>query len=300
MVWHAVAVIITRQPAATPAGLHIQDYLEWKRSTTKNPATVKMYERWVRRYLQFLEGDKITLESIGRFRTYLTIEKEYSPKNIQYGLQLIRDYISYQITVHRLDFPLKLLKIPQERSNSHTPISYDEYQKMIDLLPLNEPVPLQRRLMLSLLWETGMRGGELLRLRISDLSEQQAVIHNEKNHRNRLIGWSENTEKLLRFYLPLRKNLPADADWLFVSFKYRPCRKMTVRQLERIVEELRKKIGTKNEIRPHSFRHGFVHRQLEAGKPITTIAQMLGHSTTLNVLTYAQLTGKEIREAWKM
>lgn len=277
----------------------MQDYLEWKRSTTKNPATAKYYEMWVKRFLTFLGNRPITLENVGKFRAFL-LERGYSVKSIQYGTQLVRDYISYQNTVHALNFPLGLLRIPTERSNSHPAITLDEFESMKSLLPKNEPQSLQRRLMITLLWETGMRVGELLRLRISDLKERGAIIHNEKNHRSRRIGWSQETEKLLQFYLPLRKHMKADEDYLFVSFRWKPSRKMTSRQVERIIEELRKKIGSPNKLRPHSFRHGFVHRQLEKRTPITTIAQMLGHSTTMNVLTYAQLNSREIIDAWEM
>lgn len=280
----------------------MQDYLDWKRSTTKNPLTVGMYELWVRRYLTFLKGGDITLESIGRFRTFLKVEVQYSPKNIQYGTQLIRDYISYQNTVHNLNFPLSLLKIPQERSQSHPAITKEEFDAILALLPTNEPQTLQRRLMLKMLWDTGVRIGELLRLKMGDLKEKDAIIHNEKNHRSRRIGWSAETEKLLQFYLPLRKHLKVqgDEDYLFISFKYHPCRPLTTRHMQRVVEELRKTANIQSPITPHSFRHGFVHRKLEERKPITTIAQMLGHSTTLNVLTYAQLNSAEIKEAWIM
>lgn len=281
----------------------MQDYLDWKSSTTKNPDTVKHYSRWVRRFTQFLKGEEITLEKVIEFKRHLqgSYTKKgdlYSPKNIQYGLQLVRDYISYQMTMHGLEFPLKLLKIPQERSRSHYAVTYDEYRVMSELLPLNEPQGLQRRLMLALLWDTGMRVGELARLKISDITGRSALIHNEKNHRSRTIGWSQRTEELIRFYLPLRGNLNAEEDWLFVSFKWRPCKKFTTRQIERIVEEIRKEAKIDNLVRPHSFRHGFVHRQLAGGRPITTISQMLGHSTTFNVMAYAQLNSKEIKEAW--
>lgn len=280
----------------------MQDYLEWKRSTTKNPATVKMYAMWVHRYLNFLKGGEITLESVGRFRKFLAKPDglNYSPKNIQYGTQLVRDYIKYQNTVHDLQFPVSLLKIPQERSKSHPAITRDEFERMLVFLPKNEPITLQRRLMLTLLWETGMRVGELTRLKISDLKKNGAIIENEKNHRSRRIGWSNETERLLKFYLPLRRHLQTDEDYLFVSFHWKPSRKLTTRQIERVIAELRGKAGLENEIRPHSFRHGFVHRQLEKKTPITTIAQMLGHSSTLNVLTYAQLNSAEIKEAWEM
>lgn len=273
------------------------DYLKWKRETTKNPKTAVMYAMWVKRFLKFLEGEPITLNRVMFFRAYLAT-LDYSPKNIQYGLTLVRDFISYQMTMHGLEFPLKLLKIPQERSKSHHAITPEEYDKLLSVLPLNHPLTLQRRLMVSLLWDTGMRGGELLRLRISDIKGRSAVIQTEKNSRNRLVAWTEETDKVLRFYLPLRKNLDTGNDFLFVSFRQRPRKALTIRQLEWVFKDTAKKAGLGLDIRPHGMRHGFTHRQLRKKTPITTIAQMLGHSTVFNVLTYAQLASKEIEEAW--
>lgn len=285
-------------PRLVPAGILMKTYLEWKESTTKNPTTVKMYGMWVKRFLDFIQGEPITLELVMDFKKYL-VGREYSPKNIQYGLTLVRDYLGYEVSKGNLVFPLKLFRIPQERSNSHHAITQEEFDRMIGCLPSHETLPLQRKVMLSLLWDTGMRAGELLRLKLSDLKENRsAIIANEKNHRNRLVAWSPATERFLRIYLPLRKRLKTKDDHLFVSFHWKPHKKMSTRNLEHIFKEVCKKTGLSDTIRPHGMRHGFTHKQLHKRQPITTIAQMLGHSTIYNVLTYTQLNSVEIRDAW--
>lgn len=273
------------------------DYLEWKKSHTAK-TTPQNYERWVKRFHTFLERNTLdfTLEDVGRFKVHL--QTKYSPKNIQYGLSILRDYVGYNVAVHGLNFPIHLFKVKTERSVSHHPVTRAQFELMVKSLSPNEPLSLQRRLMITMLFETGMRVGELMNLKISHLKPYNAIIHNEKNTRSRLIGWSERTESLVQKYLPLRRNLKCDEDWLFVSFRYYPTRQMTTRQVERIVREMCFKTGITDPIRPHSFRHGFVHRKLEEGKPITTVAQMLGHSTAMNVMNYARLSSKEIKEAW--
>lgn len=275
----------------------MQNYIEWKRSTV-GKATLDAYVRWVTFFQNILNKDAdYTLNDVAKFKTFLE-EASYSPKNIQFGFHIVRDYLNYLIAVEGLNFPIHLFRIKNERSNSHHPITEIEYEKMIAVLPDYEPQALQRRLMLSMLHDTGMRGGELLNLKIRDLKLQRAVINNEKNKRQRLVAWTSETQRLLRKYLYFREQMVTAEDYLFVSFKWKPTRKLTTRQLERIVIDTRRKAKLKTIIRPHSFRHGFVHRRLKEGKPITTVAQMLGHSTTMNVLTYAQLSSKEIHEAW--
>ena len=262
------------------------------------PATVPQYVRWVQFFQTVLNKDNdYVLDDISTFKSFLE-GANYSPKNIQFGLHIIRDYINYLIAVEELQFPIHLFRIKNERSNSHHPITETEYDKMIAVLPDYEPQALQRRLMLSMLHDTGMRGGELLNLKLKDLKPQRAIINNEKNKRQRLVAWTPETQRLLRKYLYFREQMETAENYLFVSFKWKPTRKLTTRQLERIVIDTRQKAKIRTIIRPHSFRHGFVHRRLKEGKPITTVAQMLGHTTTLNVMTYAQLSSKEIHEAW--
>lgn len=277
----------------------MKDYLEWKKSTLE-PCSYHNYERWVTRFLKFLKKpiSELKLEDIGLFKQYLK-SIPYSPRNIQYGLSIIRDFIGYEVAIHNLAFPLKFFKIHTERSNSHYAITESEYYVMLATFMPTSPRKVQRRLMLQMLWDTGMRGGELLRMRISDIKDlREAIIENEKNKRNRLVAWSAETTWLLKLYLTMREEIHCTEDYLFVSFSLKNPTKMNMRTLQLIIKTATRQLD--NKISPHSFRHGFVHRHVKDGKPITMIAQMLGHSTPLNVHAYAQMSGLETRMAWNL
>lgn len=272
-------------------------YFQWKKSNV-DPKSFPAYVRWISLFMTVLNKESdYTLDDISRFKLFLE-NALYSPRNIQFGLYIIHDYIHYLVSMGELTFPIHLFRIKVERSVSHTPISEIDYKSILALLPINTPISLQRRLMLMLLHDTGMRVGELLRLRISDLRKRSAIINNEKNKRQRLVAWSDATEATLVNYLHLRKELQRKEDWLFTSFQMQRNHSLTTRSVQRILKGLCVEAGIKTKLSPHSFRHRFVHRQLEDGKPITTVSQMLGHSTTHNVLTYAQLSSVEIKDAW--
>lgn len=281
--------------------IFMEQYLQWKQSHVQQ-RTLSHYRRWIIKFEKFLKYSgkdikQVDIVDVSMFKEYLE-DQEYAPKNIEFGLHIIRGYLSYLNTMKVIDIPVSLIKIKLQRSKSHYAITRKDFATIMLELKDDEPLTLQRKLMLMMLWDTGMRVGELLSIKITDLEKRHTIIHNEKNTRKRLVSWSEDTEKLLQKYLPLRKELPSSCDALFVSFQYRPCRALTTRTVERIVKDLREKAKLKNEVRPHSFRHGFVHRQLEKRTPITTIAQMLGHSSTSNVLNYSQLADYEIHGAW--
>lgn len=272
------------------------DYFTWKRSNVA-PSSYPNYERWVKKFIKF-HGDTstVTLEDIARFKSHLEAYG-YSPKNVQYGLSIVRDYLHYQVEVHGLSFPLKLFRIKNERSDSHHPITREEFSHMLGKVPAYTEQNIQRRLMILMLWDTGMRGGELLRLRVSDIQDlKYAYIDNEKNYKRRLVAWNDETAHVLSMYLAIRSEILSAEDWLFIPLKRERKDKISMRNLQLIIKELSE--GLEATISPHSFRHGFVHRMLDEGKPITTVAQMLGHSTSLNVMTYSQRSGPEMREAW--
>lgn len=274
------------------------DYFTWKKSNVAE-SSYPNYERWVNYFLEFHNDiEHVSLNDIAHFKNYL-FAKGYSPKNVQYGLSIIRDFLGYQVAACGLNFPIKLFRIKIERADSHTPITREQYQYMLHRVPATSEEGVQRRLMLQMLWDTGMRGGELLRLRISDLRKlTHALIENEKNYKSRLVAWSEDTTYLLSIYLPIREKVNSAEDYLFVSLYRKGPNKMklTMRALQLLVKAASK--GLEESLSPHSFRHGFVHRKLDEGQPITTVAQMLGHSTSLNVMTYSQRSGPEMRQAW--
>lgn len=278
----------------------MSNYLAWKKSYV-TPGTYENYVRWNIRFRRVIKKDPLTftLEDIGVFKDYL-IKQGYAPKNIQYGLTIIKDYLGYLCTVEGLHFPLSLFKIQNERGVSHYALTEEEYEKLLKSVSNGDIQSIQRCLMLRMLWETGIRVGELLSIRIANLMPCRMYIENEKNKRSRMIAWSEETERLIQQYLKARNKVWTDSDCLFVSLGYKKkIGVMTSRNIQRIMIELTKEAGLSNKISPHSFRHGFVHRQLAAGKPVTTVAQMLGHSTPFNVLTYHQLSGIEVKQAWE-
>lgn len=291
-----MGVLSNRTPPLAGRGVFMKEYLAWKKSYL-SPVSYPNYERWTIRFFSFIGRDisKLALDDLQRFKDFLII-KGYSPKNIEYGLSIIRDFLSYQNDVHPLNFPLKRFKIRRERSIPHYAITEDEYRAIRYAMRDENPIGIQRQLMIGILWDTGVRVGELMRLKVKDLRHREAVIENEKNQKRRLIMWSEETQKLLERYLVLRHS---PAEWLFTPFGSSQDSHMSSRNLEKILEEIRVRAGIINKITPHSFRHGFVHRQLAQNVPITTVAQMLGHSTSLNILTYHQLSGTEVKEAWR-
>lgn len=274
------------------------DYFTWKASYTRNVKTAKAYKVWIDRFLEYTGKDpqEVTLEDVTWFRD--SMKKKYAPANIQYGMSIIHDYLKFQMA-HGLVFPIALFKVKRERANSHYVLREAEYQKMVTSLLPNSQRAVRDLVMMRVLWETGVRVGELTRMKMDDLVKQGCQIHNEKNTYRRNVYWSKETDELMRFYLSLRGRLQRKCRDVFVASEEGDDG-ISSRQVERIIKHIVGKNNLNKRICPHSFRHAFVHRQILRGISEPVVANMVGHASTNTIMTYSKLSSRELSAAWGM
>ncbi len=154
-----------------------------------------------------------------------------------------------------------------------------KYLKEDELKALLEaPRRMRDRLIIKLMYETGMRVGELASLTIGDvdldsseISIQRAKRHEEGRKVPIVNSW---TKTMLHDYIGTRKNRK---DPLFVSNKRGP---LSRRQVERLVSNYAEKAGIEPDKRhPHVLRHTHAVQALKSGIDLRTLQQNLGHSS---------------------
>lgn len=154
-----------------------------------------------------------------------------------------------------------------------------KYLKEDELKSLLEaPRRMRDRLIIKLMYETGMRVGELAALTIGDvdlesgeITIQRAKRHEEGRKVPIVNSW---TKMMLRDYIGTRKTRK---DPLFVSNKRGP---LSRRQVERLVSNYAEDAGIEKDKRhPHVLRHTHAVHALKSGIDLRTLQQNLGHSS---------------------
>lgn len=147
--------------------------------------------------------------------------------------------------------------------------------------------------MIDLLYSTGIRVGELVKLNISDINfeERECVVFG-KGDKERRVYFDAKAKLHLQSYINQRTdNNPA----LFVSLDY-PYDRLKISGVEIRLRELGRSINVEK-IHPHKFRRTMATRAIDKGMPIEQVQKILGHSQIDTTMQYAIVNQNNVKTA---
>lgn len=180
----------------------------------------------------------------------------------------------------------------------------DVVPRMINDLKLPEVLPLEsiermieastevrNKAIISLLYSSGLRVGELCRLAPGDIymSTMQVHIRGGKNHWDHWTILSQHSLDLLTEYW---RSYPVQREHLFVALKA-PHDPLYASGVEAMVKKLGKKVGIQN-AHPHTLRHSFASHMVEQGVSLEHIQAMMGHRDADSTHKYIHVSNKSL------
>ena len=145
----------------------INEYLDWKASYTQKASS--NYSLHLKRFANYTKKDleKISITDVVNFQ--LNLKTKYSLANVAYSMVVIKNFfIFYRKQGSDCVDPF-LINIPKFTPHSHSTITNEEYEKMLEALRDDEFWNVQTKVIIKLLFETRIRVSELCDLNISDL-----------------------------------------------------------------------------------------------------------------------------------
>ncbi len=232
----------------------------------------------------------------------------YSPKGVN------QDIRSFQATLHFLQergfaVPRALLRLPGLKEPDSLPRFLTDEQVSLLQADLEGRVrraetgtqrrnALLDRAAFYLLWQGGLRLGEVEELRLDDLNistssiqvldNRQLLIRQGKGRKDRAVYLTDKAAAALRAYLAVRGGGATGHVFLF---RHQPVGKDFIRGR---IKAAGKRAGVK--VTPHQLRHTFATQLVNAGCKITTIQALLGHKRINTTLTYARVHDRTVAE----
>ncbi|NOR26481.1 MAG: tyrosine-type recombinase/integrase [Desulforhopalus sp.] len=148
--------------------------------------------------------------------------------------------------------------------------------------------PVRDRALILLLLHTGMRIGELLRVKIADiiLPERKILLYlGEKNFQGRIVYFSSDAEQALKKWLEIRDS---GSEYLFYGYAGQELSHVGAWMIMR--KALRKTGLEHRGYSLHSLRHTFATNMLNAGLRLEVLQQLLGHLSIEITLRYAKVS----------
>lgn len=274
----------------------IQIYLDWKASHT----TVA-YERYQIRLAQFKQfiGEHTLLRYVKGddiVAYHKQMEQTYSSATVAYSARILRNFFYFWHGRREVDFnPKEIIPIRFINPNKDM-VTREDFEEMTDLLNEDYYDDLKKKLVLHLLWDTGMRISELCDIELGHISEENkdglrtAKVRSRKSMRYNLVVWGKQTNALLIKFLGIRACQDVPTDKLLINIK--TGKPYTPRSIQRWIKELSEMAMLEKEITPHSFRHGKANYILDQGGSVRDVSAILRHVKPESSFHYMQLSTK--------
>lgn len=260
------------------------DYLEKLFLLNYSMNTIRTYHSLL---LQFLNSHKdrgigqisiFTEEDINQYHRQMVQAGAYSCSFINQSINAVKFY--FQRVLGRHEVQLNNVERPEKPERLPTVLSKEEVKKI-----LSATDNLKHRCMLQLLYAGGLRIGEVINLKITDVKSDRnlLLIRGGKGKKDRTTVLSQKLLENLRVYY--KEYSPKE--WLFegqFGGQY------TSDSLRNVFQACRKRAGVKTNATPHTLRHSFATHLLEQGTDLRYIQTLLGHRSSKTTEVYTHVT----------
>lgn len=218
---------------------------------------------------EYIDQDEINEYLVGLARDPKSPSRS-SFKHMVYGLRYY-----YRL----LGMNAKAIALPSLKGNTKLPVILNR-KELKELFAA--PTLLKQRIVLSLIYSAGLRGREVINLKIGDVDFERMTIHirQSKYKKDRILPLSPTMA------IGLKKYLAAENPHIWLFNGKEASKKYSVRGLSWIIRENLKKTSIGKQVNLHSLRHSYATHLLEEGLNIVTLKELLGHAVITTTMIY--------------
>jgi site-specific recombinase XerD len=269
-----------------------QRMLDDLRRRNYSPETIRGYIRAVQNFAAYFgrSPEQLGAEELRRYQLHLLYERKLALGTVEFTISALR--FLYKRTLKRRDLAFDDLPFPKQPRTLPMVLSQDEVRRLIEA-PSNP----MHRMILMLLYATGMRRSEASRLKVDDIDSERMVIHIRcgKGLRDRDVPLTPKLLAALREYWLWKK----PQVYLFPSRiggrnPEKPISDKTVWELCRAAAV---QAGMEKKLSPHTLRHCFATHLLESGADLRTIQLLMGHERLEDTTVYLHLSQRHLHAA---
>lgn len=281
------------------------DYLNLEKNYSQH--TLTAYQKDLKDFQEFalheFEFSEINSVSYSIIRSWIVklVDDGISNATINRKISSLRTYFKFLLKIGDIEVsPLAKHKVLKTSKKLQVPFSEKEIENVLEILKEDESfVGIRNKLIVELFYSTGMRRGELVNLKLSDISISQKTIKVlGKRNKERIIPLLPSILKSIDTYLLFRNKINdvKDLNFLFITKKGA---KIYETLVYRVINSYFSKASEKVKKSPHILRHSFATHLLNEGADIKSVKELLGHSSLASTQIYANNSISKLKQVYK-
>lgn len=276
----------TARPLQTcDAATVVERFETYLQSLRYSPSTISSYTTMISGFLGYVQKPipDMVMEDIHRYNQCCIIGRGYS---VSYQRQVVSALKLLFTHIQQPQFEVEELQRPHKEKKLPIVLSKDEVRKL-----LTHVRHLKHKAILSTLYSSGLRIGELLRLRVRDIDSDRMLVRvcQSKGRKDRYAILSEANLLLLRTYYARFK----PSIYLFEGIYERPYSATSVRN---ILRRACTRAGIRKRVTPHTLRHSYATHMLELGVDLRYVQALLGHARPETTMIYTHISTQKLQD----
>lgn len=278
------------------------NYLEYERNYSSH--TIRAYRKDLQQFNAYCQAQGVphTQPRLIRFqlvRAWVLHElQRNSARSVNRKISTLKTYFKYLIREGHIDKnPAYRLINPKVKKTLPSFVAVSNMQKLLQGPLPNDFYSMRDRLIIEVLYGTGIRVGELVAIMETDVYPREAVIKvHGKGNKERFVPYPLSLNASLEHYWKCKGQEQLTAPWLIVTNKNQQA------YAKLIYNSVRRQLGGVSTIMhkgPHTLRHTFATHLLNNGADLNAIKELLGHANLSATQVYTHNTFERLKQIYK-
>lgn len=280
------------------------EYIEKRKMYSLN--TKKNYEIDINEFMNYLKDKEVNYIDVNYefIKEYLVFmyNKKYKRNTIARKLSSLRSFYKYLFNNNIIKTnPFKYVKTPKKEKMLPKYLSVVDLETIFNVPNLSYSLGQRDRLILEILYATGIRVGELVEIKVSDIDFFNKEIKvNGKGSKQRIVEFGDYCFEYIDLFLndgreKILKKHNKTSSYLIINDHGD---KITTRGVELLIDKIIKKASLKRKVTPHMLRHTFATHLLNEGCDILTVKELLGHESLESTQIYTHVSNEHLRKVY--
>ncbi len=260
--------------------------------------TLLNYENDIKEFFLFLNSEgldylDITYQDLrGLLEDYKN--KKYKSTSIRRKISSLKGFYKYLVRNNKINInPFIYVTLPKKEKKLPKFLNTNEMDELFIPVDFDDFLSIRNRLIIELLYATGIRVSELVNIKLNDITDDSIKILG-KGDKERIVFFNDVCKKYLDKYL-IKRNEISKCDYLIINHNGK---NITTRMIRIIINDLIKQTSIMKHVSPHVIRHTFATHLLNNGCDLLTVQELLGHSSISTTGIYTHVSTEHIREVY--